>query len=66
MPKRKKDTKNKTPNIGENLIFGIVDFEIGKIVAVAMTEEEIWYEYDTQMMDHDRFQVAKFTVQLPM
>lgn len=64
MPKKK--TTNKMP-YGDNntvAIYGIICLKTKKLLKVHLSENEIWYEFNTGMYDVDKYSVIKLDVKL--
>lgn len=45
-------------------IFGIFSFDKNKLIYVSLTEEDVWFEFDTNMYDEDTYVVVKLNVKL--
>lgn len=64
MPKKQKTTKSKIPSMSKVTIFGIFSFTENKLIYVALSEEDVWFEFDTNMYEEDKYTVVKLNVKL--
>lgn len=64
MPKKQKTISRKIPSMSNVTIFGIFSFDDGKLIYVALSEEDVWFEFDTNMYDEDKYTVVKLNVKL--
>lgn len=64
MPKKSKNNNKKVPNMSKVTIFGIFSFDKNKLIYVSLTEEDVWFEFDTNMYDEDTYVVVKLNVKL--
>lgn len=64
MPKKK--TINKMPYGDNNIvvIYGIICLKTKKLLKVHLSENEIWYEFNTGMYDINKYSVIKLDVKL--
>lgn len=64
MPKKQKINKGKIPSMSSVTIFGIFSFDDNKLIYVALSEEDVWFEFDTNMYEEDKYTVVKLNVKL--
>jgi len=64
MPKKQKTTKSKIPSMSKVTIFGIFSFINNKLIYVALSEEDVWFVFDTNMYEEDKYTVVKLNVKL--
>ena len=64
MPKKQKTTKSKIPSMSKVTIFGIFSFTGNKLIYVSFSEEDVWFEFDTNMYEEDKYTVVKLNVKL--
>jgi hypothetical protein len=64
MPKKQKINKEKIPSMSGVTIFGIFSFDDNKLIYVALSEEDVWFEFDTNMYEEDKYAVVKLNVKL--
>ena len=64
MPKKQKTTKSKIPSMSKVTTFGIFSFINNKLIYVALSEEDVWFEFDTNMYEEDKYTVVKLNVKL--
>lgn len=64
MPKKQKTVSRKIPSMSNVTIFGIFSFTKNKLIYVALSEEDVWFEFDINMYDEDKYTVVKLNVKL--
>ncbi len=64
MPKKNKKYKNKVPSMSDVTIFGIFSFDDSKLIYVTLYEDDVWFEFDTNMYDEDKYTIVKLNIKL--
>ncbi len=62
MPKKNKNKK--VPSMSNVTIFGIFSFDDCKLIYVSLSEEDIWFEFDSNMYDEDHYSVVRLPITL--
>ena len=64
MPKKKTTNKMPYDDIKNVVIYVIICLKTKKLLKVHLSENEIWYEFNTGMYDVDKYSVIKLDVKL--
>jgi hypothetical protein len=65
MPKKpKKIGNNKVPSIVSVTIYGIFSLKDNVLIKVDLSEDNIWFEFDTNMYDDELYKVVKLQMHI--
>jgi hypothetical protein len=65
MPKKQKNKKSEIlPYIKKIKIYGIFSVEKKTLIKVDISEENIWFEFDTNMFDDEKYKVVTLEISL--
>ena len=52
------------PSMSNVTIFGIFSYYDNTLIYVALSEEDVWFEFDTNMYEDDIYTIVKLDVKL--
>ena len=65
MPKKpKKSGNSKVPSIVSVTIYGIFSLKDNVLIKVDLSEDNIWFEFDTNMYDDELYKVVKLQMHI--